>query len=72
MFPEAPPITFFQWLLLNFPISCIYLVLVWLLFAYCYCPKPSLIQVDVESIRYPPLYVISVDGMTDTPSYTAQ
>lgn len=49
-FPEAPPITFGQWLLLGLPITVIMLTLAWLLLTRLFYRVPDDVTVDPEVV----------------------
>ncbi len=49
-FPEAPPITFGQWVVLGLPISVIMLMLAWLLLTRLFYRVPSDVTVDREIV----------------------
>jgi sodium-dependent dicarboxylate transporter 2/3/5 len=45
-FPKAPPVGYFQWMLFAMPIAVPYLIFLWLMLCYFYCPASS-----VETIK---------------------
>lgn len=47
MFPAAPEISFAEWFLFAFPITVIFLTVVWLILVFLFCPKRDRFKLDV-------------------------
>lgn len=41
-FPNAPEISFAQWFFFAFPVSVVFLVIIWLLLSYFFCPRSGM------------------------------
>lgn len=48
-FPKAPPVGYFQWMLFAIPIALPYLVFLWLMLCYFYCPSSN---VEIIKARF--------------------
>lgn len=49
-FPEAPPITFGQWILLGLPVSVVLILIAWLLLTHVFYRVPDEVTVDESTI----------------------
>jgi sodium-dependent dicarboxylate transporter 2/3/5 len=50
-FPNAPEISFAKWMEFAFPVSVVFMLLVWLYLAFVYCPRKEDFDVDIEVFR---------------------
>ncbi len=51
MFPEAPEISFASWSSFAFPLSLVFLVLVWLLLSWLFCSRKGEVKTDASLFR---------------------
>ena len=50
-FPKAPPIGYFQWMLFAIPIAVPYLIFLWLMLCYFYCPSSAVETIEARFSR---------------------
>lgn len=50
-YPQAPEITFTTWLLFAFPVSLVFLILVWVILARLFVPRQQAVSIDTQTFR---------------------